>query len=88
MTLHRGINDMPDKTEQILIHLEYIREKQDETNAHLGRLNGRVGVNETRLSVLESRVEDSRTAAAKWGGLVGGAIAAAAWVWATLKGGA
>lgn len=65
---------MPDKTEQILIHLEYIRAKQDETAEQFQALNGRVGTSENRLTAIETRV-------AIWGAILAAAIAS---VWATV----
>ena len=67
---------MPDKTEQILVHLEYLRAGQDEMNLHLKELNGRVRDVETRTTVLETRANESKAAGAKWGAGVGAAIAA------------
>lgn len=71
------------KYDQILIHLEYIREKQDETNTHLRELNGRTTKTETRLSVLEDRAEQAviatqqaKASAVKWGAGIGAAISA------------
>lgn len=66
---------MQDKTEQILIHLEYIRAKQDETAEHLQNLSGRVGSTENRLTALETRV-------AIWGAVLTAAVSSlAATVW-------
>jgi type II secretory pathway component GspD/PulD (secretin) len=67
---------MADKTEQILVHLEYLRAGQDETNAHLKELNGRVSRVEIRAAVLEAKSDDAKASGAKWGAGVGAAIAA------------
>lgn len=62
--------------EVILVHLEYIREKQDEIVAHLTTLNGRVSTVETRATVLETRADDGKISGAKWGAGLGALIAA------------
>lgn len=78
---------MSESTDQILVHLEYIREKQDATVTHLERLNARTGKVENRVTALEARGDEARTAGARWGGFVGGAIAAAtAAVWHLVSG--
>jgi hypothetical protein len=70
----------------LLIHLQYIRQSQDQTNAHLAMLNGRMGEAEQELAVLKDRSGDAKAAGAKWGGLVGGVIAGAVFVWQLFKG--
>lgn len=80
--------DMPDRTEQILVHLEYLRKGQDATNAHLTTLNGRVNSTEDRLLVMETRSSDARGdargAGRNWGlgaAAVGTAIGSALAAW-------
>jgi hypothetical protein len=80
---------MPDRTEEILVHLEYLRKGQDETNTHLKTLNGRVGKHDEALAVLKDRGEDAKAAGRNWGAgaggvagaFVGGVIAALAAFW-------
>jgi hypothetical protein len=59
MNVHdsHGRGGMAETTDEILVHVQYIREAQDRTNAHLATLNGRVGSAETRIAVMESKVE-------------------------------
>lgn len=38
---------------EVLVHLEYLREKADETTDHLGRLNGRTRKSEMAIAVLQ-----------------------------------
>ena len=63
-------------TNEILIHLQHIREKLDETNTHLKELNRRTAKTETRVAVLEDRSDRQSFSAAKWGAGVGAAISA------------
>lgn len=63
-------------TGEVLIHLTYIREKQDEIVAHLTALNGRVGKTEHRLTVVETRADEAKNSAAKWGAGVGAGMSA------------
>lgn len=74
-----------EKTDAILVHLQYLREGQDKANAHLERQNGRLASAEARLAVLEDRSDEAKAvaqaAAKKWGaigGLVGGVLTAIA----------
>jgi len=69
-------------TEVVLVHLEYIRGKQDEIVSHLRTLNGRMASVETRATVLETRAETAKTEGRNWGagagaagGLLGGFFA-------------
>jgi hypothetical protein len=71
---------------ELLVHLRYIREAQDQTNSHLSRLNGRVGTVEQKIAVIESQASDAKQAGAKWGGIVGGLIAGALMVWQLFQG--
>lgn len=64
------------KTEQILIHLEYLRKGQDEVVDHLRILNGRMGKSENRLTALETRADEAKNEVAKWGAGAGAAAAA------------
>lgn len=72
---------------ELLIHLDYIRKAADQTNAHLLNLNGRVGEAEDRVLVLETRADESKATAAKYGGMVGGVITAAGVIWQFFQGG-
>ena len=66
-------------TEIVLVHLEYIRSKQDEIVLHLRALNGRVGDAEQDIAVLKDRADEARTSGRAWGltaGGIGSAIAA------------
>lgn len=61
--------------QEIRIHLEYIREKQDEITEHLRTLNGRTAKVEQDVAIIQAT---SKTAGRNWGagaGAVGGALA-------------
>lgn len=73
--------------EVLLVHLEYIRKAADQTNTHLATLNGRMGEAEQDIAVLKSQANDAKASGAKWGGMVGGAIAGAIAVWQFFQGG-
>lgn len=66
-------------TEQLLIHVEYIREGIDGVHARLDALNGRTRTNETDIAVLKDRSADARKAGGLWGAgagaFVGGVLA-------------
>lgn len=72
---------------ELLVHIAYIREAADKTNAHLVQLNGRVGDAEQKIAVIESQSNDAKASGAKWGGTVGGLIAGASMVWQFFQGG-
>jgi hypothetical protein len=70
-----------DRTGEILVHLQHLREQMaeqkemhKETNAHLTKLNGRMGTVETDVAVLKAT--DPGRSGAKSGAIVSGAIAA------------
>lgn len=74
-----------DKTDEILVHLQYIRENQDKTNQHLATLNGRVGASENRLTALETRSDEGKRDGRNWGaagGFLGGFLASLIAKWA------
>lgn len=76
-SLHRdsGMSDHQ-TTEVVLVHLEYIRAKQDEIVSRLDVQNGRLGKMENRATALETRADESRISGAKWGAGLGALIAA------------
>jgi hypothetical protein len=66
-----------DDTAQILVHLEYLKSGQDETNRHLAALNGRTRMAEQEIAILKDRADhavalakasssSSRSSSAKW----------------------
>lgn len=63
-----------DKTDAILVHLEYLRRGQDDTLAHLRSLNGRVNTAEGDIRVLKDRSDEAKHAGTKWGGAAGGFV--------------
>ena len=65
-----------DRTGEILTHLQYLREGQDESNRQLREINGRLRVAEQRVGVLETRADDARMSGAKWGAGVGAVMSA------------
>lgn len=78
---------MSDATDQILVHLEYIRAKQDETTTYLKALETRMGKVENRVTAIEARGDEARSAGARWGAMVAGAVSAAAAALTALFGG-
>lgn len=66
--------------ENLLVHVEYIRERVDSIDLRLKELNGRTRENEQAVARLNERTDDSRKAGRNWalaGGGIGSAIGAA-----------
>jgi hypothetical protein len=55
---------MPEATAEILVHLEYLRRGQDETNRHLAALNGRTRLAEQEIAILKDRADHAVALAA------------------------
>lgn len=81
-------------TDELLIHIAYIREGVDGINERLDNLNGRTRKNETDIAVLKDRQSDSRqagvSAGRNWGagagtagGFLGGVVAGFFQKWMT-----
>ena len=80
-----GENTTPD---EILIHLQYLREGVDGINERLDRQNGRIRLAEQDLAVLKDRASEHRKASGVWGavgGLLGGTLAGFLQSWASGK---
>ena len=77
---------MPDASE-IFVHLEYIRKGIDGLTERLDVQNGHLRRHGEAIAVLHARSQDARKSGAKWGGIIGGAIAGAAAVWQFVQGG-
>lgn len=70
--------DTPNSIEQIVIHLEYLRDGVDGINARLDAQNGRIRTAETDIAVLKDRQSEARKTGGTWGaggGLLGGLLA-------------
>lgn len=67
---------MTDHSDQVLVHLEYIRAKQDETTLYLKSLETRMGKVENRVTAIEARGDEARHVAARWAAAVAAVISA------------
>jgi hypothetical protein len=74
-----------DRIGQMLVHLEYLREGQDKTNAHLAVVNGRLGKAETEIAILNDRAAKGAVLSGAVGTFVGGVIIAAYQWWVGAK---
>jgi hypothetical protein len=89
---------VPDRTDEILVHLKYLREGQDETVAHLRTLNGRVGAVEVKQASVDAQLAGMTTTGDRvpitrrdvWLvavtlGAIGGTVKFFAWALAAIK---
>lgn len=74
---------MADKTDQIIVHLEYLKEGIDGVHKRLDLLNGRTRQVEQDVAVLHDRADQAsaasaanKAAAIKWGAGLGAALSA------------
>lgn len=63
---------MPESTEEILIHLQYLRDGVDGINKRLDTQNGRIRTLENDMAVVKDRQSEARQDGGKWGGIAGG----------------
>lgn len=66
-----------ESNETLLVHLQYLRQGIDGINERLDAQNGRIGLTEKKVAVLEDREGDARLSGTKWGAGVGAGAAAA-----------
>lgn len=59
-------------TDEILIHLQYLREGVDGINERLDAQNGRIRTLENDMAVVKDRQSEARQDGGKWGGIAGG----------------
>lgn len=65
-------------SDELLVHITYIREAVDQVNRQVFAQNGRIGKAETDIAILKDRQSDARKMGGAWGtggGFLGGLVA-------------
>lgn len=85
-SLRARMHDLADKLGAVVTRVEVSASKLEAASAQIERMD--VALDETRAAVLvlQTRANDASRAGAKWGGLVGGIIGGAAWIYSALGG--
>lgn len=77
-----------DSSDELLVHISYIKQGIDAINEKLEAQNGRVRTAETDIAILKDRQSDARKSGTTWGaggGFVGGLVAGFLQSWMTGK---
>ena len=84
--LRERLHELADKLSTAVTRTEVTAVKLESVMTQLGPITHKVEEYGQRISVLETRAHDAQHAGAKWGGFVGGLIAAAVAVWHMVSG--
>ena len=78
--LRDRMHDLADKLGAVVTRVEVSATKLEAAGEHLARMDATLTETRAAVLVLETRANAAGRAGAKWGGIIGGALAAAAWI--------
>lgn len=84
--LRQRMTDLADKLGVVVTRVEVSAAKLEAASAQITRMDATLDETRAAVLVLQTRANDASRAGAKWGGVVGGAIGAAAWLYSLLGG--
>ena len=85
--LRQRMHDLADKLGAVVTRVEVSATKLEAAGAQIVRMDASLDETRAAVLVLQTRANDASRAGAKWGGVVGGALTAAAWLLSQLGGG-
>lgn len=80
------MHDLADTLGAVVTRVEVSATKLEAASSKIDRIETDLAETKSIVLVMQTRASDASKSGAKWGGVVGGALAAAAWILSQLKG--
>ena len=84
--LRERMHDLADTLGAVVTRVEVSATKLEAAGARIERMDATLAETKDAVLVLQTRADDASRSGAKWGGIVGGALAGATWLLSQLKG--